>query len=64
MPLVSHHTSASQSLSTRSYTYFLHRMIEIVNLSKRYGRHLAVDEISFEVQRGEIVGFLGPNGAG
>jgi len=39
-------------------------MIEIADLSKRYGRHLAVDKISFEVARGEIVGFLGPNGAG
>ncbi len=39
-------------------------MIEIVNLSKHYGRHHAVDGISFEVQRGDIVGFLGPNGAG
>lgn len=39
-------------------------MIEIVNLTKRYGRNTAVDGISFEVQRGEVVGFLGPNGAG
>ncbi len=39
-------------------------MIEIASLSKRYGRHLAVDEISFEVAKGEVVGFLGPNGAG
>ncbi len=39
-------------------------MIEISNLSKSYGRHKAVDQISFEVTRGEIVGFLGPNGAG
>lgn len=39
-------------------------MIEISNLSKSYGRHVAVDKISFEVTRGEIVGFLGPNGAG
>lgn len=39
-------------------------MIEISSLSKSYGRHLAVDKISFEVTRGEIVGFLGPNGAG
>lgn len=39
-------------------------MIEIVNLTKRYGRHTAVNEISFEVQRGDVVGFLGPNGAG
>ncbi|MEK6230846.1 MAG: ABC transporter ATP-binding protein [Luteolibacter sp.] len=39
-------------------------MIEATNLSKRYGRHLAVRDISFSVARGEIVGFLGPNGAG
>ncbi|MDB2673378.1 ABC transporter ATP-binding protein [Akkermansiaceae bacterium] len=39
-------------------------MIEISSLSKSYGRHKAVDQISFEVTRGEIVGFLGPNGAG
>ncbi|AKT39749.1 ABC transporter ATP-binding protein [Chondromyces crocatus] len=39
-------------------------MIEVEHLSKRYGTHLAVDDISFKVDRGEIVGFLGPNGAG
>ncbi|MGD1978526.1 MAG: ATP-binding cassette domain-containing protein [Akkermansiaceae bacterium] len=39
-------------------------MIEISNLTKFYGRHKAVNEISFEVNQGEIVGFLGPNGAG
>lgn len=39
-------------------------MIEISSLSKTYGRFKAVDQISFEVTRGEIVGFLGPNGAG
>ncbi len=39
-------------------------MIEIKNLTKRYGRILAVDDISFEVKKGEVVGFLGPNGAG
>ena len=42
----------------------LPRMIEVSNLSKRYGRHLAVKDVSFSVGRGEIVGFLGPNGAG
>ena len=39
-------------------------MIEVSNLSKRYGPILAVDDISFEVERGGVVGFLGPNGAG
>ncbi len=39
-------------------------MIEVNNLSKRYGRHMAVRDISFSVAKGEIVGFLGPNGAG
>lgn len=39
-------------------------MIEVANLTKRYGRHAAVDGVSFTVGRGEIVGLLGPNGAG
>ncbi len=39
-------------------------MIKINNLSKRYGPKVAVKGISFEVQKGEIIGFLGPNGAG
>jgi len=39
-------------------------MIRVSNLSKRYGSFLAVDNISFEVEEGGIVGFLGPNGAG
>ena len=39
-------------------------MIEISNLTKRYGQKLAVDDVSFYVDRGEILGFLGPNGAG
>src|ERR1700737_357367 len=34
------------------------------NLSKHYGKRLAVDNLNLEVQRGEIYGFLGPNGAG
>ena len=39
-------------------------MIEIENLSKRFGPVLAVDDVSFSVARGEVLGFLGPNGAG
>jgi len=39
-------------------------MIKVEGLTKRYGRTTAVDNISFEVQKGQIVGFLGPNGAG
>jgi len=39
-------------------------MIKVENLTKRFGRTLAIDNLSFEVKRGEIVGFLGPNGAG
>jgi len=39
-------------------------MIDVRNLSKRYGRHTAVDNLSFQVGAGKIVGFLGPNGAG
>jgi len=39
-------------------------MIEIQNLVKRYGKNFAVNDISFNVNKGEIVGFLGPNGAG
>jgi ABC-2 type transport system ATP-binding protein len=39
-------------------------MISVRDLSKRFGPTLAVDRISFDVDRGEIVGFLGPNGAG
>ncbi len=39
-------------------------MIRVENLTKRYGAAVAVDGISFEVGKGEIVGFLGPNGAG
>jgi len=39
-------------------------MITVEGVTKRYGDVLAVDDLSFEVQRGEVVGFLGPNGAG
>jgi ABC-2 type transport system ATP-binding protein len=38
--------------------------VEVKDLEKRFGRFVAVDRISFSIQRGEIFGFLGPNGAG
>ncbi|HZD17426.1 MAG TPA: ATP-binding cassette domain-containing protein [Actinomycetota bacterium] len=39
-------------------------MLELIGLSRRFGRVVALDDVSFEVRRGEIVGFVGPNGAG
>lgn len=59
-----------QNLNTfPAYTLFEYNkggltMIEVENLVKRYGNHLAVDHLSFQVEKGQIYGFLGPNGAG
>ena len=39
-------------------------MIHVEGLTKRYGRSLAIDDISFHINKGEVVGLLGPNGAG
>lgn len=39
-------------------------MIEVKNLTKRYGNNVALDSVSFSVEEGKILGFLGPNGAG
>lgn len=39
-------------------------MIEVENLTKRFGSKVAVDNLSFSVNKGEVLGFLGPNGAG
>ncbi len=39
-------------------------MIKVTGLSKRYGTHLAVENVCFEIAKGEVIGFLGPNGAG
>ena len=40
------------------------RMIEVKNITKKYGNQLALDNVSFQIKQGDIVGFLGPNGAG
>lgn len=39
-------------------------MIQVEHISKRYGDHVAVEDLSFTVEKGQIYGFLGPNGAG
>ena len=39
-------------------------MIEVKNVTKKYGKFIAVDNISFTINEGEIIGLLGPNGAG
>ena len=39
-------------------------MIEVSHLTKRYGKVLAVDDLSFRAEPGRVTGFLGPNGAG
>lgn len=62
------------ALSQKKVTIVLHEilkivsggrpMIEVKNLSKKYGDKQAVKDISFKVEQGEILGFLGPNGAG
>lgn len=43
---------------------FMENILEVKNLLKKYGQFIAVDNISFNIKRGEILGFLGPNGAG
>lgn len=42
----------------------MNALVEVEQLTRRYGEHLAVNEVSFSLKRGEILGFLGPNGAG
>ena len=39
-------------------------MIEAIGLVKQYGDHIAVDHLNFTVEKGQLLGFLGPNGAG
>lgn len=51
-------------MCTRAGATTLEVMIEVVDLTKRYGAHTAVDDVSFTVRPGTVTGFLGPNGAG
>ena len=39
-------------------------MIEVKHLTKRYGNHIAVNDLNFTIDKGKVYGFLGPNGAG
>lgn len=39
-------------------------MIEVKHLTKRYGNHVAVNDLNFTIDKGKVYGFLGPNGAG
>ncbi|MFZ8997582.1 MAG: ATP-binding cassette domain-containing protein, partial [Ilumatobacteraceae bacterium] len=39
-------------------------MIEVAGLTKRFGQHVAVDDLAFTVATGRVTGFLGPNGSG
>lgn len=59
IPDVSAHTSATPALPRTAET-----IVEVDHLVKRYGRFIAVNDISFTIRRGEIFGLLGPNGAG
>ena len=40
------------------------RMIDVQQITKRYGQHTAIDRVTFSVAKGEVLAFLGPNGAG
>ena len=42
----------------------MNKVIEIEHLTKNYGKHRGVADVSFTVEQGDIFGFLGPNGAG
>ena len=37
-------------------------MIEVKNLVKKYGNHMAIDHLNFKIEKGQVYGFLGPNG--
>lgn len=58
------HPAVQHSFRFGHFLQIEKNMIKVSELTKRYARTTAVDHISFEVEKGQIVGFLGPNGAG
>jgi ABC-2 type transport system ATP-binding protein len=54
----------ARELSPSAHMSRSQAMVEVQNLVRRFGKFIAVDHVTFEVQRGEIFGLLGPNGAG
>jgi len=48
----------------REASFLTSTVIQAEGLTKQFGQFTAVDHVSFEVQRGEVVGYLGPNGSG
>jgi ABC-type multidrug transport system ATPase subunit len=57
-----HHDSAASWLAQSATEAIL--VIEVLELTKRYGNRLAVNELTFAVRPGVVTGFLGPNGSG
>lgn len=51
-------------MEVRKQEEFVLAIVEVKHLTKKYGKHTAIEDLSFEVERGQIYGFLGPNGAG
>ena len=56
--------SIKQAFSNQEKESEERKVIEVRDIVKQYGNHLAVDHLSFKVEKGQIYGFLGPNGAG
>ena len=64
MTTMNTHANTHAELEPAPNAQFRPAVIEVHGLSKRFGEVIAVDELSFAVQAGTVVGFLGPNGAG